>query len=49
VLVALPDLGGVDALFEPVVTGDEELLNPIPCLVPLHKSTVTVHIEGGIA
>ena len=46
-LVALPRLDGVDALLEPVVSGDEELLNPLACLVPLHKSTVTVHISSG--
>jgi CheY-like chemotaxis protein len=46
--VALAHLCRVDSLLEPVVSGYEELLNPLPRLVPLHKSTVTVHIEGGI-
>src|SRR6476659_8045777 len=48
-LVALTGFRRIDALFEPVVSGDEELLNLLPCLVPLHKSTVTVHIESGTA
>ena len=48
-LVALAGFRRIDALFEPVVSGDEELLNPLPCVVPLHKSTVTVHIESGTA
>jgi CheY-like chemotaxis protein len=46
-LVALTGFGGVDALLEAVVPCDEELLNPLSCVVPLHKSTVTVQIEDG--
>jgi hypothetical protein len=47
--VALANFGRVDPLLETVVPGNEELLNPFPSLVPLHKSTVTVQIEGGTA
>jgi len=40
----LPRLAGVDALLQPVVAGDQELLNPLPSIFPLHKLTVTSHI-----
>src|SRR5262249_61714493 len=36
-LVGLPDLRRVDALLQPVVTGDEQLLDPLPCLAALHR------------
>jgi len=48
-LVALPCLLGVDALFEPVVAGDEELLDPLSRVLPLHKFTVTSQIVSGAA
>src|SRR5207253_975709 len=43
-LVALPHLLRVDALLEAVVSGDQELLDPLPGVVALHKRTVTSHI-----
>ena len=43
-LVALPHFLRVDALFEAVVSGDQELLDPLPGVVALHKRTVTSHI-----
>jgi CheY-like chemotaxis protein len=46
-LVALPDLVGIDALLEPVVAGHEQLLNPLAGVLPLHKFTVTSHIVTG--
>jgi len=45
-LVALAHFRRVDALFQPVVTGDEELLDPLAGALPLHKSTVTSHIAS---
>src|SRR4029077_1223782 len=42
-LIALPGLGRIDALLQPVVSGDEELLDSFVRLAPLHKSTVTGH------
>ncbi len=43
-LVALPHLLRVDALLEAVVSGDQELLDPLPGVVALHKRTVTSQI-----
>jgi CheY-like chemotaxis protein len=44
--VALPRLRGVDPLLQAVVAGDDQLLDPFPSVVPLHKTTVTSHISG---
>jgi hypothetical protein len=44
-LVALPYFRRVDALFEPVVAGDEKLVDSLPRLLGLHIRSVTVHIE----
>ena len=41
VLVARTHLGRIDALLEPVVTGNEELLDPLPRVATLHKPSVT--------
>src|SRR5438094_330616 len=43
-LVALTHLRRVDALLEPVVARHEELLDPLPGSLPLHKRSVTGHI-----
>ena len=43
-LVAFAGPGRDDSLLEAVVAGDEELLDPLPRLLPLHKRTLTVHI-----
>ena len=43
-LVALPHLCRVDALFQPVVARDEELVDPLPRLLGLHIRSVTVQI-----
>lgn len=46
-LVALARFRRVDSLFEPVVARDDQLLNPLAGVFPLHKSTVTGHISTG--
>src|SRR5712691_1509275 len=40
---ALARLLGVDALLQPVVSRDEQLLNPLPGILTLHESSVTTH------
>jgi DNA-binding NarL/FixJ family response regulator len=32
-------------LLETIISSDQELLDPLPCVVPLHKSTLTSHIS----
>jgi CheY-like chemotaxis protein len=44
-LVALPHLGGIDALFQPVVARDEQLLDAGPRVLALHKPTLTGQIS----
>src|SRR5437870_4236186 len=43
-LVALAGLRRIDALLQPVVAGDEELLDLLTYARPLHKRTVAVQI-----
>src|SRR5204863_9877248 len=43
-LVALAHLGRVDALLQPVVARDEQLLDLLASVRPLHKFTVTSQI-----
>jgi hypothetical protein len=44
-LVALADFRRIDPLLQPVVAADEQLLDPLPRSLPLHKRSVTVHIS----
>ena len=46
-LVALAHLRGRDPLLEPVVAGDEQLLDSLASIGPLHKVTVTSQIVSG--
>jgi hypothetical protein len=43
-LVAGAGLGRIDALLQSVVPRDEQLLNPLARVVPLHKPSVTRQI-----
>ena len=47
-LPALARLLRVDALLQPVVAGDEQLLDPLVGVVALHKETVTRHIRCSV-
>ena len=44
-LPALARLRGVDALLQPVVTGDQKLLDSLTGILALHIPTVAVHIS----
>src|SRR5439155_6900276 len=46
-LPTLARLLGIDALLQPVVARDEQLLDLLASTVPLHKSSVTSHIACG--
>ena len=43
-LVALARLRGVDSLLQPVIAGNEQLLNALARGIPLHKTSVTRQI-----
>jgi hypothetical protein len=44
-LVALPRLGRIDALLEPVVARHEQLLDPLARVAPLHVGSLAVHLS----
>jgi hypothetical protein len=44
-LVACPRFRGIDALLEAIVTGDEELLNPLTRVFGLHDRSLAAHIS----
>jgi len=44
-LVALPDLGRIDALFETIVAGYQELSDPRVRILGLHERSVAGHIS----
>ena len=44
-LVALPHLGRIDPLFEPIITGYQQLLDPLARVRPLHERSLAAHIS----
>jgi hypothetical protein len=44
-LIALPHLGRIDPLFETIITGYQELLDPLPRVSRLHERSLAAHIS----